>query len=95
MNNLPWSQCKDSFIFFYIKTFKLQLPQKQNTQKIHETRHPMLFVLRNIGGVITYFGCYTEVWLAYEYSKHSTDSCDVPIQFWVQVRAGLDIFSVK
>lgn len=55
----------------------------------------MLFVLRNIGGVITYFRCYTEVWLAYEYSKHSTDSCDVPIQFWVQVRAGLDFFVVK
>lgn len=65
---------------------------------MHETRHPMLLVVRNIGDVtpgITYFGCYTEVWLAYEYSKHSTDSCDVPIQFWVQVRAGLDFFVVK
>ena len=26
-----------------------------------------------------------EVYLAYEYSKHSTDNCDVPLQLWVQV----------
>ena len=30
-----------------------------------------------------------QVYLAYEYSKHSTDSCDVPLQLWVQVPRSL------
>jgi len=34
------------------------------------------------------------VWLAYEYSKHSTDSCDVPIQFWVQVVSLTALFNL-
>ena len=85
-----------STFFFNIKTFKLQLPQKTKyPEKYMKHVIPCFLswetsVMLSPG--ITYFGCYTEVWLAYEYSKHSTDSCDVPIQFWVQVRAGLDFF---
>lgn len=28
-----------------------------------------------------------QVYLAYEYTKHSTDNCDVPLQLWVQAAA--------
>lgn len=34
------------------------------------------------------------VYLAYEYSKHSTDNCDVPLQLWVQVVSLTALFNL-
>ncbi|CAJ1377903.1 unnamed protein product [Effrenium voratum] len=34
------------------------------------------------------------VWLAYEYTKYSADSCDVPLQFWVQVVSLTALFNL-
>lgn len=34
------------------------------------------------------------VYLAYEYTKHSTDNCDVPLQLWVQVVSLTALFNL-
>ncbi|CAK9016005.1 unnamed protein product [Durusdinium trenchii] len=35
-----------------------------------------------------------QVYLAYEYTKHSTDNCDVPLQLWVQVVSLTALFNL-